>query len=273
MKYTKVSIITASLNQGQFIERTVLSVLEQDYPNIEYIVMDGGSTDNTVEILMKKYEDRLIWRSEPDKGQSDAINKGLRMSTGDIVAYLNSDDTYKAGAVSRVAEVFRQNPNIDLVYGDCDIIDENEQKIGVFQGVPTSFRKMLCTGRACIPQQTAFWRKSVIENISYFDESFHFAMDTDFFIRILKRYKSLYVPINYANHRWHRFSKSSIEKGSCANKFREDRIKILRKHGLQYLGYYYARYLFMSKIKRLIFGEKPLLRSKRGYIRFFKDSF
>ena len=86
----KVSIVTPSYNQGQFIERTILSVLEQDYPNIEYIVIDGGSTDNTLEIL-KKYEDRLIWKSEPDRGQAHAINKGLRIATGDILAYMNSE--------------------------------------------------------------------------------------------------------------------------------------------------------------------------------------
>lgn len=268
---TKVSIITPSLNQGQFIEKTINSIFNQDYPNIEYMVMDGGSTDGTIEIL-KSYGVDLIYRSEKDNGQSDAINKGLRMSTGDIAAYLNSDDTYKVGAVSRVVEVSRQNPDIDLVYGDCDIIDENEQKIGVFQGVPTSFRKMLCSGRACIPQQTAFWRKSVIENIGYFDELLHFAMDKDFFIRILKKHKSLYIPAKFANHRWHQNSKSSIEKGSYTNKFREDRIRILRKHGPQYLGYFYARYIFLSKIKRLVFGEKPLLRAKEGCIHFFEES-
>ena len=267
----KISIITPSYNQGPFIERTILSVLNQNYPNLEYIVMDGGSTDNTLEIL-KKYEDRIIWKSEPDRGQSNAINKGLRISTGDIIAYLNSDDTYKPSVITKVVEQFRLHDDIYLIYGDCDIIDENDKVIGIFKGIPANQKKMLYTLRACIPQQTAFWRRHVLTTIGYFDETLHFAMDTDFFIRILKRYKSLYVPINYANHRWHRFSKSSIEKGSCANKFREDRIKILRKHGLQYLGYYYARYLFLSKIKRLIFGEKPLLRAKRGYIRFFKES-
>jgi len=270
-KFPKITIVTPSLNQGQFIERTILSVFNQDYPIIEYIVMDGGSDDGTLNIL-KKYEDRLIWESKPDKGQADGINRGIKMSTGDIIAYLNSDDTYKMGAVSKVVETFLQHPGIGLVYGDCDIINENDQKIGYFSGIPTNFVKMLCTNCACIPQQTAFWRMSVIKEIGYFDESLNFAMDTDFFIRILRKHKSLYVPVCYANHRWHQVSKSSVEKENGSKKFREDRTKILRKHSLQFLGYYYMRFFLLSKIKKLIFGDKPIIRKKRGCIRFFKDS-
>ena len=123
-KIMKISIITPSYNQAQFIERTILSVLNQDYKDIEYIIMDGGSTDGTVEIL-KKYSDHIIWKSEKDNGQSDAINKGLKMATGDIVAYLNSDDTYQPGAFKEVATFFEKNPDKKWVYGKCLIINEN----------------------------------------------------------------------------------------------------------------------------------------------------
>ena len=267
----KISIVTPSLNQGQFIERTILSVLNQNYLNIEYLVIDGGSSDGTIDIL-KKYEGRLIWESKMDKGQSYAINKGIKMCTGNIIAYLNSDDTYKLGAVATVVETFLRYPEIDLVYGDCSIINDNDKNIGVFRGIPTNFIRMLCTTRACIPQLTAFWRTEVIKKVGYFDESLHHAMDTDFYIRVLKKHKSLYIPIDYANHRWHPVSKSSIEKENCSNKFREDRIKILRKHRLQYLGFFYIRYWLLLKIKRRIFGQKPILKRDRGCIRFFKES-
>ena len=132
-EFPKISIVTPSLNQGQFIKRTILSVLKQGCHNIEYIVMDGGSTDNTVEIL-KKYEDRLIWKSEPDRGQSHAINKGFRMATGEIIGWLNSDDTYEPDALKTVIQFFSEHPEIDLIYGDCNMIDENDNIIGMFQG-------------------------------------------------------------------------------------------------------------------------------------------
>src|SRR5688572_2633651 len=115
-KYPKISIITPSYNQGEYIEKTILSVLEQNYPNLEYIIIDGGSTDNSTEII-RKYADRITyWISEPDKGQSDAINKGLKLATGDIVNWLNSDDYYEPGALFKVAEAFN-NPEVNVFAG------------------------------------------------------------------------------------------------------------------------------------------------------------
>ena len=121
----KISIITPSYNQAAFIERTILSVLNQNYFDLEYIIMDGGSTDGTTEIL-KKYSDKIIWKSEKDSGQSDALNKGLKIATGYIVAYLNSDDTYELGTLKKIAEFFQNNLGKKWVYGKCKIINENE---------------------------------------------------------------------------------------------------------------------------------------------------
>src|ERR1035437_4288596 len=122
--YPKISVITPSFNQGKYLESTIKSVLEQDYPNLEYIVIDGGSEDNSVEII-KKYEKHLAyWESVKDKGQSHAINKGFAIATGEILAWLNSDDTYEQNAIYNIAEWFRKYPELDFIYGDVNIIDE-----------------------------------------------------------------------------------------------------------------------------------------------------
>ena len=124
----KVTIITPSYNQGKYLERTILSVLEQKIDNLEYLVMDGGSTDNSVEIL-KKYEEFLTWKSERDKGQTDAVNKGLRLASGDIIGWLNSDDIYYEDAVKKVLKVFEENPEINVVYGNANHIREDDSVI------------------------------------------------------------------------------------------------------------------------------------------------
>ena len=126
MTQPKVSIITPSYNQGQFIEETILSAKNQDYPNIEHIVIDGNSTDSTLDIL-HKYDNDIIWISEPDRGQSDALNKGFRIATGEIIGWLNSDDIYLPGAVKKAVDALMNNPKFDIVYGDYLIIDENSK--------------------------------------------------------------------------------------------------------------------------------------------------
>ena len=114
-QFPLVSVITPSFNQGRFIEETIESVLSQDYPNVEYLIIDGGSTDNTLETL-RRYEDKLSWICEPDKGQADAINKGFRKAQGDILCWLNSDDTYEAGAISKAVESLLENPDVKKAY-------------------------------------------------------------------------------------------------------------------------------------------------------------
>src|SRR5262249_46923914 len=128
--YPRITIITPSFNQAQFFEQTIASVLDQNYPNLEYIIIDGGSQDHSVEII-RKYDHRLAyWVSEKDRGQTHAINKGLERATGDIIAYLNSDDFYLAGTLHRVAEYFQQHPDVDLLHGRCRTVNVNGEKIG-----------------------------------------------------------------------------------------------------------------------------------------------
>ncbi len=175
-----VSIVTPSFNQGRFIKRTIDSVLAQTHQNIEYVVIDGGSTDETLDIL-RSYGDRIRWISEPDSGQTNAINKGLRLVSGEIVGYLNSDDVLLPHAISSVVEHFQTHPETDLVYGDADYVDESDDVIGSYLTADYSFERLM--DDCCICQPAAYWRGSVMETIGLFDEDVHYAMDYDYWIR------------------------------------------------------------------------------------------
>jgi glycosyltransferase involved in cell wall biosynthesis len=176
-----VSIVTPSYNQGRFLRRTIDSVLSQDYPHIEYFVRDGGSTDESVDIL-QSFGNRIDWRSESDNGQSDAINQGLRRSNGDILAYLNSDDILLPGAIQTVVTRFRENPDCDLLYGNAYHIDEGERTLGEYPTAPFNFERLLQD--CCICQPAAFWRRRTADRVGLFDDSLHYAMDYEYWMRI-----------------------------------------------------------------------------------------
>jgi glycosyltransferase involved in cell wall biosynthesis len=168
--YPKISIITPSYNQGQFIKETIDSVLDQNYPNLEYWVIDGGSTDNTVKIL-KKYGTKIKWVSEKDRGQTHAINKGLKKASGEIIAYLNSDDVYLPNSLFTIADYFMKHPDIMWLTGDYVIIDELGHQIqsGVawykrlFRTFPG--RTSLMIGNYII-QPSTFWRSQVVKKLA-----------------------------------------------------------------------------------------------------------
>jgi glycosyltransferase involved in cell wall biosynthesis len=179
-----VTIVTPSYNQGRFIERTIRSVLSQDIPGLEYLVFDGGSTDETVAIL-KRYESQLSWVSEKDRGQADAVNKGLLRARGDVIGWLNSDDVYYPGAIKSVCDFFAANPGIELVYGDGNHIDEHD---GVIEAYPTEdwdFDRFLDACYFCQP--AVFFRRSVIEKCGVLDPRRHFCLDYEYWIRLAKR--------------------------------------------------------------------------------------
>src|SRR5262249_10156801 len=157
-----------------FLRRTIESVLGQDYPHIEYFVIDGGSTDESVSIL-REYGDRFYWRSERDRGQSDAINQGLRMAKGEILASLNSDGVLKPGGIAAVVRHFEQNPDWDLVYGNAHNIDANDGVLSDYPAAPYSFKGLVQTCFICQP--AAFWRRRVMDRIGLFDVDLHYAMD------------------------------------------------------------------------------------------------
>ena len=229
-KPMKISIITPSYNQAQFIERTIQSILNQNYPNLEYIVMDGGSNDGTVEIL-KRYSKQITWKSEKDSGQSDAINKRLRAATGDIVAFLNSDDTYEPGALAKVAEFFAKNPEIKWAYGKCRIVNENDLEIRKpitwyknFLLKKYSYRKLLAEN--FISQPATFWRRELLDEIGYIDEKEHYTMDYEYWLRIGQKYPAGVIDAYLADFRMYDESKS----GSLANPQFIDELRIAKKY-------------------------------------------
>jgi glycosyltransferase involved in cell wall biosynthesis len=190
-KYPRISIITPSYNQGHFIEETIRSVLLQGYPNLEYIIIDGDSTDNTVKII-KKYEPWLTyWVSESDRGQTHAINKGFARATGEILAYINSDDYYLPGTFFRIAEHFNQHPEIDLLHGRCRYVNEAGEKVGEQLGNIQSFEEIIDLWgvwwqKRQFVQPEVFWSRRIADRVGTFNEALNYVMDYDYWCRILK---------------------------------------------------------------------------------------
>lgn len=181
-KYPKITVVTPSFNQGQFIEATIQSVLGQEYPNLEYIICDGGSTDGTVDIL-KKYDDKIAWWcSEKDKGQSNAINKGMRRATGDIVCWINSDDVLLPGALLAVAKFYSNHPDTDFANGYTVEIDKEGTIINFTHIIMSHF--FFRHGCYNISQPGMFWKRAIFDKIGYLDESFHAKMDVEWLIRV-----------------------------------------------------------------------------------------
>ena len=240
----KISVITPSLNQGQFIERTILSALNQkgtqdcsfyelalikrtilsalnqkgDF-ELEYIIIDGGSTDDTLDII-RKYESDLAWISEKDRGQSDALNRGFNMASGDLFGWLNSDDTYEPDALAEVVERYKE-VQFKWCFGNCRNIDENDREIRkfitrykIFDSRRYTFSRLL--SRNFISQPAVFFAKEVYRKIGPLARNYHYSMDYDYWLRIGKIYYPLYVDKFLADFRWHKNSKCSRDYKKAA---------------------------------------------------------
>lgn len=180
-QYPKITVVTPSYNQGEFIERTIVSILGQNYPNLEYIICDGGSTDNTIDII-KKYEDKLTWWcSEKDKGQSDAINKGMKRATGEICCWINSDDALLPGALNYVGQYFRNHPQVDFLSGLTVEIDKEDKIIRFIYRLMNKY--FFSHGCYNFSQQGMFWRRKLFDEIGYLNDTFHAKMDVEWMIR------------------------------------------------------------------------------------------
>jgi len=252
----KISIITPSLNQGQFIERTILSVLAQkgDF-DLEYIIVDGRSTDNSLGIL-KKHEDRLRWVSEKDKGQSDAINKGFNMASGDILAWLNSDDTYEPDALSEVAEQYGTH-RFKWCFGNCRNIAENDREIRraitkykLFESRRYSYKRLL--SKDFISQPAVFFTRDVYQEVGPLDLNCHYSMDYDYWLRIGKKYSPVYINKFLANFRWQRESKNSENYKQAAF----ETYLTAKRHATSKEGYpvfrHYIHYVMLKGLYKLL---------------------
>jgi glycosyltransferase involved in cell wall biosynthesis len=175
------AIVTPSLNQGRFIERTIRSVLDQAYAPLEYIVCDGGSRDATLPLL-EPYRGALTIVSEPDSGQAAAVNKGIQRTSGEIIAWLNSDDVYRPGSLQTVARVFADEPEVDVIYGDADLLDENDVVLRPYYTEPWNADRL--PNRCFLCQPAVFFRRSVIERFGLLDERLQYCLDYEYWLRL-----------------------------------------------------------------------------------------
>lgn len=266
----KVSVVTPSFNQGRFIPATIESVLGQSAPDVQYIVVDGGSSDNTVDLL-RSYGDRLEWVSEPDNGQTDAINKGLRRASGEVVAYLNSDDVYLPGTLAKVVAIFEQEPEVDVVYGDFHAIDEFGRLIDEVKTIAYD-PNILLYDTSYICQPASFYRRSLLDRIGLFDDSLRFLMDYEFFLRAAKlKARFRMIPEALAAIRFHGECKT-LSDG--VRPWGEERRRIIAEYArpkaqapgaLRMLGLLYRmkRYARLVQRGRLDFANLRLARRLR----------
>lgn len=257
--WPKISIITPTFNQGQFIEQTILSVINQNYPNLEYIIIDGGSTDNTLDII-KKYEKYIYyWVSEPDNGQSDAINKGLKIATGEVVNWLNSDDYYEPGVLFVIADYFKRNTKINVLSGKSKLFKYEDLLVGYSNGSDKYKNINKTIGWARIDQPETFFRKSVLDKIGYIDSELSYIMDRDLWIKYLLNFGQnnvLKVGAIFVNFRLHDNSKTVLQQ---------------KKFQIEHNSWFYNFATITKNYKQSLFIEQNYNINKNYYIKNLPD--
>jgi glycosyltransferase involved in cell wall biosynthesis len=238
----KISVITPTLNQGEFIKDTIDSILLQNYENIEHIIIDGGSSDNTINIL-KSYS-HLIWISEPDKGASDAINKGLKMATGEVLTWLNSDDYYYPDVLSDVAEIFEEMKLVNFVYGNITFVNKSKEIILKEKTVNYNLKDLINNNADTIRQPCSFFRKRIIEDVGLLNEDLKCVFDYDLFIRIFRKTIPFYIDkdIVYVRDYNDTLSRKNFKKQ------RKEIIGVARKYGAKY----YNKNVWKNYIKMIV---------------------
>jgi len=252
----KISVVTPSYNQGRYIERTIQSVMGQtgDF-ELEYCVVDGGSTDGTLDVL-RRYGDRLRWVSERDQGQSDAINKGFRMTGGEMIAWLNSDDLYSAGAIESVAREYRREP-FAWGFGNCRIVDENDREIRRFitrykaaQSRRYSYGRLL--RRCFVSQPATFFSRAAYEEIGDVSRELTYSMDYDYWLRLGKRWPPRYLDRFLADFRWHTRSKNGAAYRAAAwETYRTARRQAGPGHSMD-LAFHFLHFCALSVVYRFL---------------------
>ncbi|WP_322509878.1 glycosyltransferase family 2 protein [Anaerolinea sp.] len=260
MESPKISIVTPSLNQGKFIEETILSVLSQNYPRLEYLVVDGGSSDTTLHVL-ERYSDRIRWISERDGGQTNAINKGLRLTDGTIVGYLNADDILLPGSLWTVADAFARHSEVRWVIGKCRIVDEKNSEIRK----PITNYKNFLLKRGSFPllvmtnyisQPATFWRRDALETVGFLDESLHYVMDYEYWLRLYSRYSPLFLPQYLAAFKIHPSSKTTSM--GHRNAYVEEERRVVKRYTNS------AWLLFLHDLHRLLMTTAYSIINRKG---------
>lgn len=249
MQRPLVSIVTPCFNAARFLEETIVSVLSQDYPHIEYAVMDGGSTDGTVEIL-RRYEGRIRWCSAPDNGQADAVNRGFAQTQGEIFAFLNADDTYLPGAIARAVAGFARHPDAAVVYGDAWHVDERGRRLSEYP--VEAFDRTRLSRRCIVCQPAAFMRRDAVAAVGVLDTTLHFAIDYDLWIRLAAQYPLVKIEAVLANSRLHSEAKTVRLTASAMR----ETIALLKRH------YGYAPYNWIYGYVHQRLSGQPLANSR-----------
>jgi len=252
-RWPTISVVTPSLNQAKFITETIESVLSQDYPHVDYIVIDGGSTDDTPEIL-RRYGNRLRWVSEHDRGQADAVNKGVVRTRGEIIGWLNSDDTYAPHALGKVARAFARSEDLAVVYGDADHVREDGSLYGPYPTAAFDYRLLAETCFICQP--AAFVRRKALDEVGGVDASLHYCMDYDLWIRLGRQHQFAYLPEVLARSRLHKDAKTLASRRKV---FSEIIATVKRHYGVVPFewAYGYADHLFNRSTRDVFSTKRP----------------